>query len=119
MSENILRTVSLDRISRRKDRSVSINFITDMEQTSEQLMELDKQLDQRGVLYFKPKGILTTAEVDELDNIDIELNGKTQSQRLRSVLFVLWQQSDTNIDFPDFYKQRTELIIQQIKDKLK
>jgi len=116
---NILRTVSLDRINRRKDRSVSLTFITNNEQTSEQLMELDKQIDQRGILYFKPKGVLTTAEADELDNVDIELEGKTQSQRLRNVLFVLWQQSDTNIEFKEFYKQKTELIIQQIKDRLK
>lgn len=116
---NLLRTVSLDRVSRRKDRSVSLTFVTDTEQTPEQLMEIDRQLDQRGVLYFKPKGLLTTAEADELDNVDIELEGKTQSQRLRNVLFVLWQQSEQKQDFKTFYKEKTEAIIQQIKDRLK
>ena len=116
---NILRTVVLDRINRKKDKSVSITFITDNEQTSEQLMELDKQLDQRGILYFKPKGLLTTAEADELDNEDIELEGKTQSQRLRNVLFVYWQQSNSNIDFKQFYKSETEKIIEHYKGKLK
>ena len=116
---NILRTVVLDRINRKKDKSVSITFITDNEQTSEQLMELDKQLDQRGILYFKPKGLLTTAEADELDNVDIELEGKTQSQRLRNVLFVYWQQSNSNIDFKQFYKSETEKIIEHYKGKLK
>jgi hypothetical protein len=116
---NIIRTVSLDRISRRKDKSVAMTFITDNEQTSEQFMELDKQLDQRGVLYFKPKGLLTTTEADELDAVDIELEGKTQSQRLRNVLFILHQQSESKDDFKTFYKEKTEKIIQQIKDKLK
>ena len=116
---NIIRTVSLDRISRRKDKSVTMVFVTDNEQTPEQLMELDKQLDQRGVLYFKPKGLLTTAEADELDAVDIELEGKTQSQRLRNVLFILHQQSESKDDFKTFYKEKTEKIIQQIKDKLK
>jgi len=116
---NILRTVVLDRINRKKDKSVSITFITDNEQTSEQFMELDKQLDQRGILYFKPKGLLTTAEADELDNVDIELEGKTQSQRLRNVLFVYWQQSNSNIDFKQFYKSETEKIIEHYKGKLK
>jgi hypothetical protein len=116
---NILRTVVLDRINRKKDKSVSITFITDNEQTSEQFMELDKQLDQRGILYFKPKGLLTTAEADELDNVDIELEGKTQSQRLRNVLFVYWQQSNSNIEFKQFYKSETEKIIEHYKGKLK
>lgn len=116
---NILRTVSLDRVSRRKDRSVALTFITDTEQTPEQLMEIDRQLEQRGLLYFKPKGILTTAEVDELDNVDIELSGKSQGQRLRNVLFILHQQSDDGQDFKTFYKEKTEKIIQQIKDRLK
>lgn len=116
---NILRTVVLDRINRKKDKSVSITFITDNEQTSEQFMELDKQLDQRGVLYFKPKGLLTTAEADELDNVDIELEGKSQSQRLRNVLFVYWQQSNSSIEFKQFYKSETEKIIEHYKGKLK
>ena len=116
---NILRTVVLDRINRKKDKSVSITFITSNEQTSEQFMELDKQLDQRGVLYFKPKGLLTTAEADELDNVDIELEGKTQSQRLRNVLFVYWQQSNSNLEFKQFYKSETEKIIEHYKGKLK
>lgn len=116
---NILRTVVLDRINRKKDKSVSITFITSTEQTSEQFMELDKQLDQRGVLYFKPKGLLTTAEADELDNVDIELEGKSQSQRLRNVLFVYWQQSNSSIDFKQLYKSETERIIEHYKGKLK
>lgn len=116
---NILRIVSLDRINRRKDKTVSITFITDLEQTPEQFMELDKQLGQIGVMYFKPKGILTTAEADELDSVDIELEGKTQSQRLRSVLYVLWEQGEKTEDFKTFYKDKTESIIQKIKDKLK
>jgi CRISPR/Cas system CMR-associated protein Cmr1 (group 7 of RAMP superfamily) len=115
---NILRTVTLDRINRKKDKSVSITFITDNEQTSEQFMELDKQLDQRGVLYFKPKGLLTTAEADELDAVDIELEGKSQSQRLRNVLYILWQQTNHGEDFKTFYKDKTEKIIEQIKNKL-
>jgi hypothetical protein len=116
---NILRTVVLDRINRKKDKSVSMTFITDNEQTSEQFMELDKQLDQRGVLYFKPNGLLTTQEADELDAVDIELEGKSQSQRLRSVLYVLHQQSESKDDFKTFYKNETEKIIEHYKSKLK
>lgn len=116
---NILRTVTLDRINRKKDKSVSLTFITTTEQTSEQFMELDRQLDQNGILYFKPKGLLTTAEADELDAVDIELEGKSQSQRLRNVLFVYHQQNQNTEDFKAFYKHETEKIIEHYKSKLK
>lgn len=116
---NILRTVTLDRINRKKDKSVSLTFITTTEQTSEQFMELDKELDQSGVLYFKPKGLLTTAEADELDAVDIELEGKSQSQRLRNVLYRNWEQSESKDDFKAFYKHETEKIIEHYKSKLK
>ena len=85
---NILRTVTLDRINRKKDKSVSLTFITTTEQTSEQFMELDKELDQSGVLYFKPKGLLTTAEAEKLNKLiekTDELNGEVFEEILDAV----------------------------------
>jgi len=116
---NILRTVTLDRISIRKDDSASMTFITELEESPEKFVELHRALNQRGVLYFKPKGLLTTAEADELDAVDIELEGKSQSQRLRNVLFVYHQQNQTTDDFKAFYKHETERIIEHYKSKLK
>jgi len=119
---NLLRTVTLDRASRKKDKSVSLTFITNVEQSSTEFMEIDEQLNQSGVLYFKPNGTLTQKEVDELDNVDIELEGKSKSQRLRNVMYVLWQQEVAcnylRVDFKDFYSDRMELLIEQIKQKL-
>lgn len=43
---------------------------------------------------------------------------KTQSQRIRAVLFVLWQQEPQGMKFEDFYNHRTEQIIQWLKTKL-
>ena len=43
----ILRTATLDRAARKKDRSVSITFTTDTEQSSEQFIELDELLSQK------------------------------------------------------------------------
>lgn len=116
---NILRQVTLDRANRRKDKSVGLTFITSLEQTSEEFKEIDELLDTHGVLYYKSHGELTTEEVDELDAVDLEIEGKTKSQRLRNVLYVYYSQKGSIYqDFKDFYSVEMEKIIEHYKNKL-
>lgn len=112
----MLKEVVLDKVSRRKDRSVSYTFITSLEQTSGQLAEWDSTTSQSGIIYFKTNGELTQQEVNEIESIEIEVEGKTKSQRLRNVLYVYCQQQ--NEDFNKFYSDEMEKIIQHYKDKL-
>ena len=115
---SILKQVHLDSVNRRADGSVSMKFTTDLEQSSEELMLMDKERQTRGVIYYSQKGALTQQEVDELDNVDIEIEGKSKSQRLRAVLFVWWKQQGEQGDFKDFYATHMEKLIQFVKDKL-
>ena len=115
----IIRQAELVRANRKSDKSVSLTFVTDLEQSTEEFMEIDSNVQTRGILYYSQRGTLTDQEVDELDNVDIELEGKTKSQRLRAVLFILWKQENMEIDFKEFYATKMELLIQHIKNKLK
>jgi hypothetical protein len=112
----MIKEVVLDKVSRRKDRSVSYTFITSLEQTSEQLAEWDSNCSQNGIIYFKTNGNLTQQEVNEIESVEIEVEGKTKSQRLRNVLYVYCQQQ--NEEFNKFYSDEMERIIQHYKDKL-
>jgi len=114
----IIRQVELLRANRKADKSVSLTFVTDLEQTTEEFMEIDENVQTRGILYYSQRGQLTQQEVDELDNVDIELEGKTKSQRLRAVLFIEWKQNGEQGEFKDFYADRMEKIIQHYKDRL-
>lgn len=115
----ILTSAQLTGYRRLKDKSVSMTFITS-EKSSHEIMEIDKALDSFGILMYKGENQLTEEEVEELDNIDLDLhdNRKTQSQRLRNVLYMLWKQQGEKGEFKDFYKTKTEMIITQIKNKL-
>lgn len=116
---NLLRQVTLDRSNRKKDRSVSLTFVTTLEQSSEQFLEIDKADGQSGVLYFKPDGSLTQKEIDELDKVDVEVEGKSKSQRLRNVLYIYREQNaQIEEDFKTFYSNEMEKLIQHYKDKL-
>jgi len=113
---NLLIQVMFDRCNRKKDRSVSLTFITQLEQSSEEFMKIDSLLNDSGVLYFKSNGNLTKEEVNALD--DVEVEGKTKSQRLRNVLYVLNKQTE-NGDFKNFYAGEMERIIEHYKGKFK
>ena len=114
----MIKQVTLDRANRKKEKSVSMTFITDTEQTSEEFMELDKHLNNHGIIYFKDGGNLTQQEKDEIDKVDIEVEGKTKSQRMRGVLFVLWQQQGSQGEYTQFYGNYMEKLIDNIKSNL-
>lgn len=119
---NLIRTVTFDRANRKKDKSVSFTFITQLEQSPEEFMEIDRLLNDSGVIYFKSNGNLTKEEIKELDNVEIEVEGKSKSQRLRNVLYIYYQQKldgkDSLGDFNGFYSNEMEKIIEHYKSKL-
>jgi hypothetical protein len=114
----IITAAQLSNYNRLKDRSVKLTFHTS-EKSSREIMEIDSKLDTFGYLMFKPEEQLTKEEIEQIDNLDTDLfdTPKTQSQRLRNVLYKVWQQNEEN-DFKEFYKQETEKIIQHYKSKL-
>ena len=56
---------------------------------------------------------------DELVAVKGELDVKTPSQRLRSVLFIWWKQTaEPKPSFEEFYHKKMEAMIEHIKTKL-
>jgi hypothetical protein len=102
---------------RLKDKSVNISFNLN-EIATDDLMQIDSEIDTFGVVYFSIKGVITDEEKKAIDQATIELGGKTQSERIRNVLYVLHSQTDTDEPFDSFYKKKTEEIIEHFKTKL-
>jgi hypothetical protein len=119
----LLKQCTLDGVTRRKDKSLKISFITSLEQSSNELMEVDKLLDSNGILYYKDSEGLSTDEINQIDKVVLDKpNGKTQSERLRNVLYLYCKQKigkePTKEQFAEFYQNKMERVIQMIKDKL-
>ena len=110
---------TLDGYQRRKDKSVSLRFVT-QELTTAEVAKIDSLLDTFGVLYYRGEETMNKDEVEELDAIELDLydEPKTQSQRLRNVLYRVHQQQNIDQDWKEFYKVETERIIQHYKNKL-
>ena len=97
-----------------------MTFITG-EKVPDEVIKIHTALDAFGYLVFKAEEQLTKEEIESLDNLDTDLydNPKTQSQRLRNVLYKLHEQDNQGIeDFKDFYKHKTEQIIEHYKKQL-
>lgn len=76
-------------------------------------------------LFMEFQGINTRMTIEPLDEkaegiekIDKEVNTKTQSQRLRAVIFIYWKQLGEKETFEEFYRVTTEKLIDFIKGKL-
>lgn len=115
----LLIPAQLDGYSNRKDKTVALRFIT-QEQSSEQVAHIHGMIDGFGYLYFKAESEITAAEREELDALQTDLhdNPKTQSQRLRNVLYRAWEQGSEGMEFAEYYKAKTDKVIQHFKDKL-
>lgn len=101
------------------DGSITVSF--DVNNTDPDTMsQVAQSLHKVGYLGFKlgeRQGKLQEI-MENMPEHDFE-NGKTKSQRLRAVLYRLWEQKNQGYDvFDDFYNARMELLINQIKNKL-
>ena len=81
--------------------------------------------DEDKVEFMKLQGRVIMAVLTPLDEknvpaykIDRAVENKTPSQRIRGVLYILWEQLGMKGDFNDFYREQMEKIIDSIKAKL-
>ena len=119
----LLKQCTLDGVTRRKDKSLKISFITTMEQSSTELMEVDKLLDSNGILYFKDSEGLSTDEINQIDKVVLDKpSGKSKAERLRNALYILCKQkkgSDpTKEQFAEWYSNKMEKFIQHVIGQL-
>ncbi len=101
----------------RKDKSISISFDSRELQPSEMVTILSMQ-GSEGYLLFKKNEI----KAEEIPQGDSELETKTQSKRMKEVLYKLYLQDTKNLkfvgSFESYYKQKTEMIIEKYKSLL-
>lgn len=113
----IILAATIDSISTRKDKSVKIAIVT-QELSPGKAGEVFTLLNTLAVVYISQKE-LDQKEIDQVDKLDPEFGGKTQSQRLRNVLFKLFDQDHEGFkDFDSFYKGKTDVIIDHLKSKI-
>lgn len=117
MTKPIQVPATLAGVSTLKDGGVTVRFST-QELNSDDKTMLFNKLDQFGWLCFKETEFKDN-DLKELENIRRDTGGKSPSQRLRSVLFILYQHSgELGITFEQYYSHQMEKVIDNIKRRL-
>lgn len=115
---DILKACVFDTYRVRKDGSAILCFETG-ELTAPDVASLHILRNSVGVVGFSRRSSLSDKEIKELETIDAEIESKSKSQRLHNVLYVLFQQQPEGYtDFKQFYADRMEKLIQQIRTRL-
>ena len=103
----------VDSLSTKKDGSIKV-VIETQELGGEAVAELLKFRQQLAYV------TLTESAVDEVSVPDepVEKGRKTQGQRLRAVIYRLWESSGSKEDPEDYYRRTMEKLIEMYKEKL-
>lgn len=115
----IIIPATIESIRTRKDRTISVTIGT-QELTPDKGAELMRLSGKLGYIAIK-EADFQPEEVDALEEVGEELqkSGKTRSQRLRSVLFILYNQDSKGFqNFQDYYANQMETLITHLKSKI-
>lgn len=106
--------VILGSVRSRKDGSLGLTLETPALSSAEKAAVFDLQ-NLSCEMLLNP---IDTSDDCELVTINTDLNMKSPSQRLRSVLFVLYRQLNSLDSFQEFYVKQMEKMIEHFKSKL-
>lgn len=108
----------IESVQTRRDNTIKI-VLGCQELSPSKGSELLGMMNKLTAVYLSPKETISNAELKQVDQAEVELNGKTPSQRLRNVLYITWTQAPEGYkDFDGFYKAKMEVIIEHYKSKL-
>lgn len=115
--KGLLFAAYVETIRSRKDKTISLGIGT-QELTPEKAGELFSMQGKLVTAYLSNTEV-SKNDQDVIDSIEVDLPGKTPSQRLRSVLYLLWKEN--NEGFKDqnlHYIHYLDKIIEHYKSKL-
>lgn len=110
---------NLDGYRSNANKTMKLTFETN-ELSPENMANIHYSLYKVGWLCFAPDPF-TTQELSEIDDmkVDFEDTSKSQSSRIRAVLYLLWKQKPEGYKaFPDYYNAKTDLYIEHLKGKI-
>jgi hypothetical protein len=116
--QGIILSAIIENIATRADGTVKVVLGCQEMSASRagELMTLSRKL---AAVYVSPKESITQKEIDQCEAIDPVMPAKTCSQRMRAVLYILWQQSPEGFkEFETFYRYKMEGYINAIKENL-
>lgn len=118
MFKGALLSAIVEKLSTLKDGSITVTIHT-QEMSPAKSAELFELRGKLAAVYISPAEI-TSKELSLVDTIEPDLPGKTPSQRMRNVLWILFKQDAEGYkDFPPYYEAKMNQYIDGLKQNIK
>lgn len=118
MNEGLLLAAIVENVSTRKDGTLKIVFGC-QEMGSSKSGELVSMQNKVVALYISQKETIPQSVLDTVDAVDVDMPGKTKSQRQRAVLYRIWElQKEGHKTFESYYSAKMESHITDLKGVL-
>lgn len=118
MNEGLLLAAIVENVSTRRDGTLKITLGCN-EMSSSKSGELVSMQNKVIAVYISPKETIPQSVLDMVDQTDVDLPGKTKSQRQRAVLFRIWElDKEGHKTFESYYSAKMEAHISELKQHL-
>lgn len=117
--KGILFAAQVEGLRSRKDKTIALTLGT-QELNPEKAGELFNTNGHLVTCYLSIKEHITDSEKDIIDSVEAPTQGKTPSQRMRAVMFRMWEQDNEGYQDKNLhYIHHMDKIIDHLKTKLK
>lgn len=118
LKKGILFAAQVEGLRSRKDKTVALTLGT-QELNPEKAGELFNTNGHMVTCYLSVKEHISDEQIEVIDSIETPTQGKTPSQRLRAVLYLMWKNNPEGYkDVNLHYLHKMEQIIEHYKTKL-
>lgn len=119
LMKKLLFPAIIESVSSRKDKTLAIKVGSN--EMSPDKAALIMSMNQEAVFVYIKANDIQDDETKMVDGLEADLydSQKSQSKRIRSVLYLLWKKENEGFEeFKSYYKNKTEKYIDFIKSKL-
>lgn len=118
MNDGLLLAAVMENVSTRKDGTLKLTLGC-QELNQGKAGELFAMQNKILAVYVSQKETVPQKVMDLVDQVDVDMPGKTKSQRQRAVLYRIWElQKDGHKTFESFYAHSMEKHINDLKNHL-
>lgn len=109
---------TISKVTSMANRSIRLQIDTQEALTDEAMAKLMSKLEKYGHFCFLEDSEISLDHVIDLPSLPKRDEGKSPSQRLHAVLFLLWKQNGENGLFQTYYETQMEKFIDYLKERL-
>lgn len=118
MIDGLLLAAQVEGVQTRRDGTLKITLGC-QEMNQSKAGELITMQNKVCAVYISQKEVISQAVMDMVDQADVDIPGKTKSQRQRSVLYRIWElEKEGHKTFESYYAAKMEAHINELKEHL-